>query len=298
MEKIVIYGCGKIGKEAILHYTKKEDIEISFLCDSDSNKWGLKYEGIEIASPKELADRIEQVDWVVIATARVDEVIALLNKIGISMSKVSVYEIDLIKERYRRRTWSQLGEDMYLQAKFSGCKKGFYVDVGALHPFGISNTAWAYEQGWNGINIEPNIDQFRLFEVFRKRDININCGISDKEGELTYYCYEEPAYNGFNKNFYPDMPICEERIVKIRRLSDVFSEYKIKHIDFLDIDTEGMEMSVLKSIDFSVDIECILLEQFEDVDMLSSTQEYQFLKKMGYSVASRYGITTIYEKNH
>lgn len=299
-EKVCIYGCGTIGREAYVYYKEKKDTEISFLCDSDSNKWNTIYQGMKILSPQMLANRIEEVDYIIIATVYVDEVILTLGGMGIDISKIRVYKSEVkqsieYNEIYRNHSWSQDGEDIWLQERFRD-RNGFYVDVGALHPFRFSNTAWAYDQGWKGINIEPNLDCFRLFEMLRPNDININCGISDEEGELTYYCFEEPALNGFYIDAHTDFPIREERHIKVRRLADILHEHNVKKVDFLDIDVEGLEMKVLNSIDFSVDIECILLEQHISFEFLTETPEYEFLNKMGYRVAAKYGRTTIYEK--
>ena len=49
-----------------------------------------------------------------------------------------------IKELYclkrGKRYFSQEGEDIILQRIFERKKQGFYVDVGAFHPFRFSNT--------------------------------------------------------------------------------------------------------------------------------------------------------------
>lgn len=81
---------------------------------------------------------------------------------------------------YMNCQYSQDGEELYLRAKFSKAVSGFYVDVGAYHPYRFSNTYWAYKRGWNGINIEPNADAKELFDRVRKRDINLCCGISSR----------------------------------------------------------------------------------------------------------------------
>ena len=289
MKKICIYGCGAIGKEAIESYKHRNEVEIFFLCDSNPDKWGTIYCGQEIVSPEKLVEQEERIDLIVVATIYVNDVILALSRLGVSLAH--------IEEFYRNRSWSQEGEDIWLQERF-GNKKGFYVDVGALHPFRFSNTAWAYEKGWHGINIEPNVECFRLFEIFRPKDINVNCGVSDKEGEMTYYCFEEPAYNGFDANAHAEFPVRETRAVKVRTLADILKENKVNRVDFLDIDVEGLELNVLKSIDFSVDIEYILIEQHVKVDSIDQTPEYQFLKEKGYDILAKYRRTAVYEKRN
>ena len=100
-----------------------------------------------------------------------------------------------------KSSYSQEGEDMVLASYFENRKgyKGFYVDIGAHHPYRYSNTLHFYKKGWQGINIEPTPGAIKLFKTFRSRDINLNIGISKVKDALTFYCFNEPALNGFSK---------------------------------------------------------------------------------------------------
>ena len=99
---------------------------------------------------------------------------------------------------YGRRFYSQAGEDMLLSLYYEGKKhKGFYVDVGAHHPYRFSNTAYFYKRGWRGINIEPTPSLFKAFPRRRRRDINLNVGIGNGE-KLTFYVFNEGALNTFD----------------------------------------------------------------------------------------------------
>ncbi|MBX9852462.1 MAG: hypothetical protein K2X86_11990 [Cytophagaceae bacterium] len=53
-----------------------------------------------------------------------------------------------------------------------------------------------------GINIEPNPDQFERFNKLMPEDINLNLGISDKKDRLTYYKFNAPALNTFDKKHF------------------------------------------------------------------------------------------------
>ena len=81
------------------------------------------------------------------------------------------------------RIYSQEGEDILIERMIGKKKKGFYIDIGAHHPYRFSNTYYFYKQGWSGINIEPNVEHFRYFLKHRKRDINLNKGLSDKAAD-------------------------------------------------------------------------------------------------------------------
>lgn len=301
VKKVVLFGVGTYGKAFV---EKNDDlIQDNFLfCDNDPSKAG-EVNGLRIVSFCEMKQLYEKkkITRIILTTVKAMEILEQLVENEISTEAVYFYDmpsnaIRPIKDIYSQTVFSQEGEEFYLQGKFAHKKKGVYVDVGALHPFRYSNTAWAYERGWRGINIEPNVDHFHLFEILRPEDININCGIADKEGELIYYCFEEPGLNGFDIEAHKDIPIVEKRKVAVRKLSDILKEHEIEQIDFLDIDVEGFEMEVLRSIDFSVDIECILLEQHVNVEFLNQTEEYVFLKGKGYKAIAKYGRTTIYEK--
>ena len=302
MKRVILFGAGTYGEAFV---KKNSDlVNVNFLfCDNSPDKTQKEYAGLPVISfceMKQLYER-KEISRIIITAAKTMEILQQLVCNGISIESIYFYndvsnEIKSVNSIYSMAVFSQGGEEIYLREKFANTKKGLYVDVGALHPFRFSNTAWAYKTGWRGINIEPNVDAFHLFETFRPMDININCGVADKEGELTYFCYEEPALNRFDTKLHKNVPIVEKRSVKVRRLSDILKEYKITKVDFLDIDVEGLEMDVLHSIDFSVDIECILLEQHVSLGLLMQSAEYLFLKEKGYEAVAKYGITTIYEK--
>lgn len=55
-------------------------------------------------------------------------------------------------------SYAQNFEDVMLWRALKHVKKGFYVDVGAWSPDNDSVTRFFYENGWHGINIEPNSD--------------------------------------------------------------------------------------------------------------------------------------------
>lgn len=84
--------------------------------------------------------------------------------------------------RFATKCYSQEGEDLLLSRILGDKKDGFYVDVGAHHPFRFSNTYLLYKQGWRGINIDAMPGSMKLFNRFRPRDINIECGVASGGG--------------------------------------------------------------------------------------------------------------------
>lgn len=132
-----------------------------------------------------------------------------------------------IKDCFARKFYSQDGEDAVLYSYIMDAKnndfKGFYVDIGALHPQRFSNTNIFYEMGWRGINIDATRGSMKKFDELRPRDINIEAVISDVNDEMVhYYEFEEPALNSFDKK------LAESYIVR---------GYKLKKVELLKTST-------------------------------------------------------------
>lgn len=151
-------------------------------------------------------------------------------------------------------SYAQNFEDVMLARAFPG-EKGFYVDVGANDPDIDNVTRVFYERGWSGINIEPLAANMKALRKKRTRDINLEIAVGESEGSITFY--EVGKWHGYSTT---DPAIVEqhrkdgleviEHKVPVRKLSDVLDEHaKDKAIDFLKIDVEGTELSVLRGLD-------------------------------------------------
>ena len=166
--------------------------------------------------------------------------------------------IDLIKPAGADIYASQEGEDILIRRILKGYydRPGFYVDVGAHDPIRFSNTFHYYIKGWRGINIDPVPGMKDRFDMFRPGDINLEMAISDSEGVMPYFVFEEPAYNTFSESRKAQVenisPLEERVMVPVLRLSDVLSEHIDEGavIDFLSVDVEGFELKVLSSSDW------------------------------------------------
>ena len=92
---------------------------------------------------------------------------------------------------FPKKTYSMLGEDIFIDKFFKNKKTGFYVDVGAYHPLEGNNTNLLYKKKWNGINIDVNPLSIKLFKYARKDDLNLNIGISNKKKKLLSFIIEK-----------------------------------------------------------------------------------------------------------
>ncbi len=186
---------------------------------------------------------------------------------------------------------------MILRRMFESRGAGFYVDVGAHHPRRYSNTNYFYKRGWRGINIEPNPDALRIFESDRRRDTNVQLGVSDGSGLLRYHVFDEPALNTFDDAIaasrlatspYKLVKVIE---VRVKRLSEILHEYLPagQKIDFLSIDVEGLDLAVLQSNDWRrFRPECVLVEALGvSLERVNDSEVFLFMQGHGYELQSK-----------
>lgn len=152
-------------------------------------------------------------------------------------------------------SFAQAGEDLVLQRIFLGCRKGCYVDVGAFHPYRFSNTYLFYLQGWRGINIEPRPGSKKIFDSVRPEDINLEIGVAGKSAEMDYRMFAENTLNRlqFDNLQHNGEETCEVVKVRVEPLSAILQQHlgSTATIDFITIDTEGAELEVLLSNNWS-----------------------------------------------
>ncbi|MDD3083392.1 MAG: FkbM family methyltransferase [Candidatus ainarchaeum sp.] len=205
---------------------------------------------------------------------------------------------------YSVRSYSQEGEDLVLARFFGNKKNGFYVDIGANHPKKYSNTYYFYKKGWFGINIDPLPESKKLFDKYRKRDINLNIGISNESGKMKYYMFEESQLNTFSEKVKNERKknvkkIVSEIDIKLEKLSFILDKYvKNKKIDFFSIDTEGFDFNVLKSNDWEkYRPKVIIVELFtESSNKLFKDKVFLFLKSKNYDYFAKTGNSVFFKR--
>lgn len=226
---------------------------------------------------------------------KLKDLIQKLKIYGISnFFKHALYELYLLVwMRGLRKSYSQCGEDLVIDDLLGNKKRGFYVDLGAYDPVRFSNTNRFYQKGWYGINIEPDPELFEKLKERRKRDINLNIGIGNKNEKLYLLKFFPNTVSTFSKESARKYKRYGFKLVKkikieVKKLSDLLEKYcKNKQIDFMSIDTEGYDLQVLKSNNWDKwrpKIICIEAPQkdFAGNKVKSSEQIKKYLLKRGY----------------
>ena len=205
---------------------------------------------------------------------------------------------------YGTRSYSVEGEDIILDHLISK-KKGFYVDVGANHPFRHSNTYHFYKKGWKGINIDPIPGGMAVFNIARPRDINIEAAISDKKTTLTFYMFNDPVLNTVDKKVALERQrngskIIGKKEVISKTLKEIFDQHAPKKIDFLAIDVEGHELQVLHANDWQKYLpRFLIIESWEgDIEKIVKSPVYKFVKTKNYRLIARTQYNMIFIHNN
>jgi len=223
--------------------------------------------------------------------------------------KLLYYSFYRPKIFFPKNSYSMLGEDKFIKNYFRNKSKGFYVDVGCYHPLDGNNTQLLYAKGWNGINFDINLYSIKLFNFLRKRDISIHSGISNKKSKLImYYRKEINMLNTLDKriakiHFRNGF---KKRNIQVNTLNYFISKYfkKLEKIDFLNIDVEGGELNVLKSLnfkDYKPRLICIEIHNSKNMydtnyDYLKVNNIYKFLINKKYKVVWHKKYSFIFER--
>ncbi|MDB5120194.1 MAG: SAM-dependent methyltransferase [Sphingobacteriales bacterium] len=218
-----------------------------------------------------------------------------LIKFFFNMFNYSIIKKPIIKSITNERfSYSQCGEDLIVDYifKLRNINKPSYIDIGAHDPYFLSNTAIFYQRGCRGINIEANPHLIENFNNHRNEDININIGISDKENELDFYFMKDSTLSTFSKDECDAMikngkELLKTEKIKLFTIRMVLQKYCDNIFpDFLSLDAEGMDLRILKSIDFNKStpkVICVEAAQYSPIGAGARRDELiDFLVTKGY----------------
>ncbi len=192
-------------------------------------------------------------------------------------------------------TYAQDQEDIILAEILKDVNKGFYIDVGANSPDALSVTKLFYEQGWNGINIEPLPDMYQELCQKRDRDINLNIGVGNKHDILTMrVCDYGSTFSNkvIYENHYETKPALQ---VEVFTMTEILNKYKPETIHFCKIDVEGFEKQVLEGWDWNYRPWVFCMESTKPGTIIPCHNEWEhLLLKHGYKLERAHGINRYY----
>ena len=128
------------------------------------------------------------------------------------------------------------------------------------------------KKGWSGINIDLDEENIDLFNAYRTKDVNLAVAVSDKEGEANLYFYHnKSALNTISKENadFQKAKVSEIKKIKTQTINKIIenSPFKDRKIDFLSVDVEGSELSVLKNFDFKKYSPKVIVVEYLDLSL-------------------------------
>jgi FkbM family methyltransferase len=162
-----------------------------------------------------------------------------------------------------KKSYSQCGEDIIVDFLFEGLgiKKPTYADIGTHHPSFINNTYLFYKRGSRGLCVEPDPILFNDIKKHRKRDVCLNIGVGDiTQKSAEYYVMTSKTMSTFSRdevemyqksNRYGSQKIEKVINVPLISINEIASKYPEYFCDFVSLDTEGLDLKIIKSFDFS-----------------------------------------------
>ncbi len=239
---------------------------------------------------------------------------ALKNRLLFNKTKIRSVVRNLIPARvfdffqtYSKSSYSQEGEDLILASILNTKEKGFYIDVGAHHPLRFSNTYLFYKLGWSGINIDATPGTKKFFDKIRPRDINLECAISDITGAVKFFEFDEPALNTMDESMakerelYTKYKVVKKTTLNTEKLGEILLKYipKNQTIDFLTVDVEGLDLSVLKSNDWAAfQPRIVVAESLKEKDIHNILNDpiYKFMIEKKYELFAKTPRTLFFKR--
>lgn len=162
----------------------------------------------------------------------------------------------------KNKYYAAHGIDKYIKETFFPNKTdGYFIDIGAHNGVDINNTYYFENEGWDGICFEPIPEIFEQLKQNRKCKL-VQKALSDTIGSFQFFTIK--GYSDMLSGLADKYP--QEHIARINREIEQFNqefdyidvicstfdeEIKQTNIDLLSIDTEGAELDILKTIDFT-----------------------------------------------
>lgn len=177
-------------------------------------------------------------------------------------------------------TYSQFGQDLWVIDRYP-INNGYFVDIGCGDPFNINNTYLLELNGWKGIAVDANLQDYSS----RKNTIFYQELIFDRSNlELEFISHGVLSGIVDTINRYKQILKHKDKISKLktRTLYDILQEASApKFINYLSLDTEGSEFNILSTFPFNEYIfGCITVEHNNIIRQKNKIQE--LLEYNGY----------------
>ena len=208
-------------------------------------------------------------------------------------------------------SYSQSGEDLIADYFFEsiGIKQPSYIDIGANQPIKGNNTYLFYLKGSKGICIEPDISLISSLTKARARDIILNMGVSVTVAAQADFYFFDGHYNAWNTFSKEDADkkskesgiAYRQSKVQLETVGSIVDKHTFQNVNFISLDVEGLDLAILKSIDFNKirpELLCVETIEFSLNNNLNKNQEIiNYMLTQGYRVYADTNLNTLFCRN-
>jgi len=193
-----------------------------------------------------------------------------------------------INQEILGKSKAQLRQDIFVLSELGYKQGGFFVEFGAANGIELSNTYLLEKEfGWKGILAEPAVHWHKALKENRNVVIDKRCVWHESGKNIIFNQTTTPEFSTID-SFSDSDYLADERsggrryLVETISLMDLLEEHEApKQIDYLSIDTEGSEYSILKNFDFTkYDISVITCEHNNTP---SRDKLFELFKKNGFT---------------
>jgi FkbM family methyltransferase len=155
-------------------------------------------------------------------------------------------------------------------ANYLGYRGGFFIEAGANDGFTQSNTYYLEKfRGWSGILVEPIPNLYQQCRKTRARSTVFNCALVSNDYDASTVSMRYANLMSLTEGAFSDSHTENNHISTGLKIQNIETTYRIdvpaktletvidavkdkpKEIDFLSLDVEGYELSVLKGFNLN-----------------------------------------------
>jgi FkbM family methyltransferase len=175
-----------------------------------------------------------------------------------------------------------------------------YIEIGANHPFQTNSTYLFYKlYGASGVLVEPIPELAATLQKARSRDTVVNCAIStSNEPTVQLHVHEKNELSSVSvdhislfKNFGGADNITNTIECKNMHINAFMKQYAGNYCDYLSIDVEGLDATILSEMDHVFQPTLIQCEHEGRVDEFAG-----ILNPRGYSLLAQTDVNAIFVK--
>lgn len=161
---------------------------------------------------------------------------------------------------YVKTSYAQAGEDVIIKFLFDSKKihQPSYLELGVFFPDVHNNTYLFYKNGSRGVLVEADESLINNIKQVRSEDTVLNIGVGINDSTVAdFYVFNDSAISTFDKEeaAYREKQgtykIVKVLKIPIKSINKIISENFTTYPLLLSIDVEGLDLNILKTLDFS-----------------------------------------------